>query len=56
MNIKRICCCMLISAVIGSAVTFSVAARSEIPDDEIPEYLSSGNHTFGLCGDFTGWE
>ena len=34
----------------------TAAAHSEIPEEEVTEYLSSGNHTFGLCGDFTGWE
>lgn len=37
-------------------ITMTAAAHSEIPEEEVPEYLSSGNHTFGLCGDFTGWE
>lgn len=56
MDIKKLCGGLLTAAVVGSMITMTAAARSEIPEEEVPEYLSSGNHTFGLCGDFTGWE
>ena len=55
MKVRKFMGCMLAAAAVGSFFSVSAAARSEIPADEIPEYLSSGSHTFGLCGDFTQW-
>lgn len=43
------------ASMIGSLFIPAVSARDYIPDDELAGYLSDGNHTLGICGDFTQW-
>ncbi len=55
MKIRKIAAALLSAIILGTAASTAVFARDFIPDDELTDYLTSGNHTIGITGDFTNW-